>query len=92
LEALYKYSVSGNTNHKHLMPPDAEMWRSPECLVQRGDVAESILEFAKRRDADLIVLGMHKAYGVPGAATHLPMTTMHKVMANAQCPALTVRD
>jgi nucleotide-binding universal stress UspA family protein len=83
---------SSKTRLEHMMPPDAEMWCAPEYLVERGDVAEKILDVAKRRDADLIVLGVHKAEGVPGAATHLPMATAHKVMANAQCPALAVRD
>lgn len=83
---------SSKTRLAHLMPADAEMWCVPEYLVERGDVAEKILDVAKRRNADLIVLGVHKAAGVPGAATHLPIATAHKVISQAHCPVLTVRD
>lgn len=76
----------------HLMPPEAEMWCVPEFCVERGEVAEKILDVAKRRNADLIVLGIHQPTGVPGAATHLPMATAHKVVSHAHCPVLTVRD
>lgn len=76
----------------HLMPPEAEMWCVPEVCVERGDVAEKILDVAKRKNADLIVLGIHQPAGVPGAATHLPIATAHKVVSHAHCPVLTVRD
>lgn len=83
---------SSKTRLAHLMPPEAEMWCEPEYVVERGEVAERILDVAKRRDADLIVLGVHKAQGVPGAATHLPISTAHKIVAQANCPVLTVPD
>ena len=76
----------------HLMPPEAEMWCVPEVCVERGEAAEKILDVAKRRKADLIVLGIHQPVGVPGAATHLPIATAHKVISQAHCPVLTVRD
>ncbi|HWF39309.1 MAG TPA: universal stress protein [Candidatus Acidoferrales bacterium] len=76
----------------HLLPPEAEMWCVPEVCVERGNVAEKILDVAKRRNADLIVLGIRKPTGVPGAATHLPIATAHKVVSHAHCPVLTVRD
>ena len=84
--------ASSKTRLEHLMPPEAEMWCVPEYCVERGDVAEKILDVAKRRNADLIVLGIHRATGVPGAATHLPIATAHEVLSHAQCPVLTVRD
>jgi nucleotide-binding universal stress UspA family protein len=83
---------SSKTRLAHLLPPEAEMWCVPEVCVERGEVAEKILDVAKRKNADLIVLGIHKAAGVPGAATHLPMATAHKVVTHAHCPVLTVRD
>jgi len=76
----------------HLMPPEAEMWCVPEVCVERGEVAEKILDVAKRKNAELIVLGIHQPAGVPGAATHLPIATAHKVVSHAHCPVLTVRD
>lgn len=83
---------SSKTRLTHILPPEAEMWCVPEYCVERGEVAEKILDLAKRRKADLIVLGVHRPSGVPGAATHLPIATAHKVVAQADCPVLTVRD
>jgi nucleotide-binding universal stress UspA family protein len=76
--------------HK-FVPPEAEMWCEPHFAVERGPTAEKILEVAKQRKADLIVLGVRRPSGFPGAATHLPMATAHKVITHAACPVLTVR-
>ena len=76
---------------RNLVPPEAEAWCRPECFVVRGDPAEKILEFALLRETDLIVLGVRPEEGVPGAATHLPIATAHKVVSHATCPVLTVR-
>lgn len=76
---------------RKLVPPEAQAWCKPEYFVERGDPAEKILEFANLRETDLIVLGVRPEKGVPGAATHLPIATVHKVVAHATCPVLTVR-
>ncbi len=76
--------------HK-LVPADAELWCAPKFLVERGEAAEKILDVAARSRADLIVLGMRKASGFPGAAEHLPIATAHKIVTHATCPVLTVR-
>jgi nucleotide-binding universal stress UspA family protein len=76
--------------HK-LIPEEAEAWCKPEYFVGRGDPAEQILDIAKLRETDLIVLGVKPEKGVPGAATHLPIATAHKVVQGALCPVLTVR-
>jgi nucleotide-binding universal stress UspA family protein len=76
---------------RNLIPPEAELWCEPRVAVERGSVAEKILEVATSRGADLIVLGVHKPKGLPGAATHLPFATAHKVVSQAKCPVLTVR-
>jgi nucleotide-binding universal stress UspA family protein len=81
---------SENLLHK-IVPPEAEARCKPECYVQGGDPAEKILEFAKMRGTDLIVLGVRPEEGVPGAATHLPIATAHKIVSHATCPVLTVR-
>jgi nucleotide-binding universal stress UspA family protein len=83
---------SSKTRLAKLLPPEAKTWCLPEYCVERGNVAEKILDVAKRRNADLIVLGVHRATGVPGAATHLSIATAHEVVAHAHCPVLTVRD
>ena len=74
-----------------LVNPEAELWCTPEPIVEEGAPAEKILDVAHRRHADLIVLGVRKASGVPGAASHLPIATAHKIVSHAACPVLTVR-
>ena len=76
---------------RRLVPPEAEAWCKPEYFVEHGDPAERILDLANLREMDLIVLGVHPEQGVPGAATHLPIATAHKVVSRATCPVLTVR-
>ncbi len=76
---------------RKLVPPEAGAWCKAEYFVERGDPAEKILEFANQRETDLIVLGVRREKGVPGAATHLPIATAHKIVSHATCPVLTVR-
>lgn len=76
---------------KKLVSAEAEAWCRPEYYVEKGDPAEKILELANQRESDLIVLGVKPEQGVPGAATHLPIATAHKVVSHATCPVLTVR-
>ena len=71
--------------------PQGVLREEPRCEVKLGTPAEKILEVARHLHAGLIVLGARRASGVPGAATHLPIATVHKVIADAPCPVLTVR-
>jgi len=75
---------------RNLVPPEAE-WCVPEYVVERGPASERILDVAARRGANLIVLGVRRPSGFPGAATHLLIATAHKVVSEAHCPVLTVR-
>jgi nucleotide-binding universal stress UspA family protein len=77
---------------RNLVPPEAELWCKPEAFVMSGEPAEKIIELAEKRRVDLIVLGACNKEVVPGAATHLPIATVHKVVAHAKCPVLTVRS
>jgi hypothetical protein len=36
-------------------------------------------------------MGVHEPEGVPGAASHLEIATVHHVVAHARVPVLTVR-
>jgi nucleotide-binding universal stress UspA family protein len=74
-----------------LVPEEAEMWCDPKCRVEQGPEAEKILEVAVALGADLIVLGVRAPQGGVGAATHLLQSIAHQIVANAQCPVLTVR-
>jgi len=77
---------------RNLVSPEAERWCVPDYLVASGKPAEMILEVATKQKVDLIVLGVRKPSGVPGAATHLPIATAHRVVSQAPCPVLTVRN
>jgi nucleotide-binding universal stress UspA family protein len=77
---------------RKLVPTEADMWCEPRFAVEHGPVAEKILQVANERKADLIVLGVRRPSGFPGAATHLPMATAHKIVTHAECPVLTVRS
>lgn len=74
-----------------VLPPEAELWCKPELLVQYGHPAETILRIADAQKADLIVLGVRRADGRIGVATHVTRPTAHKVVSRAGCPVLTVR-
>lgn len=76
---------------RSLLPDEAKFWCAPHFLVEHGLPTSKILEVAARTNADLIVLGVHHPEGVPGAATHLPISTVHQIVAHAECPVLTVR-
>jgi len=73
---------------QQLVTQQAGLWCDPTYIVEQGPAAEKILDVAKRRHADLIVLGARPAKGL---ATHLNIGTVHKVVSQATCPVLTVR-
>jgi nucleotide-binding universal stress UspA family protein len=71
-----------------VVPPETNLWCDPEFAVSFGAPAEGVLEIAKSRHADLIVLGVR---GVASFAGHLPPATAYKIVCQAPCPVLTVR-
>jgi nucleotide-binding universal stress UspA family protein len=76
---------------RKFVSPEAEIWCEPHFAVERGPAAEKILEVAKQKKADLIVLGVRQPSGFPGAATHMPIAIAHQVVSRAECPVLTLR-
>jgi len=55
-----------------------------------GDVAEAILDFARRKAVDLIVMPVKRVD--PVLAAHLPKPdTAYEVVSRASCPVLTIR-
>jgi nucleotide-binding universal stress UspA family protein len=74
-----------------LVPPEAEVWCDAACFVEYGEATDRILDFARSRNADLIVLGVRPMKGKLDVSTHLATNTAHKVVAHATCPVLTVR-
>jgi nucleotide-binding universal stress UspA family protein len=73
---------------QRLVTEQAGLWCEPTYIVEQGSAAEKILDVAKRRPTDLIVLGARPAKGL---ATHMNIGTVHKVVSQAKCPVLTVR-
>jgi nucleotide-binding universal stress UspA family protein len=64
------------------------LWCEPEFLTEFGDPAETIMQAARERNAELIVLGIRR---VATFAGHLPPATAYKVVCQSRCPVLTIR-
>ena len=92
LVSAYDVTEASQKLLRKLVPAEAQAWCKPEYIVERGNPAETILRIAQLRESDLIVLGVKEENGVPGASTHLPITTAHKVVSRAVCPVLTVKS
>jgi nucleotide-binding universal stress UspA family protein len=86
-----QYKESTLRRLQTLVPAGADLWCEPNCRAEQGSEAEKIIEVAVAIGADLIVLGVRRPQGGVGATTHLLQSIAHHVVANAQCPVLTVR-
>ncbi len=79
-----------------LVPPEAEPWCHVTCGIEFGHEfarpAERIVDVARQREADLIVLGAHAADSAISTVTHLSHSTVQHILAHASCPVLTVRS
>jgi nucleotide-binding universal stress UspA family protein len=92
-ELVQPHDIENAPLHKlqALVPAETELALEPSFIVEQGNPAEKILEVARKRRADLIVLGVKQAQGLMGGSTHLPWTIAHEIVAHAACPVLTVR-
>ncbi|HEX3155609.1 MAG TPA: universal stress protein [Candidatus Angelobacter sp.] len=74
-----------------VVPPEICLWRKPVCMLKYGLPSANILEVARQIRADLIVLGAR--HPEPARInSHLPWATAARVIAEAECPVLTVRQ
>ena len=73
---------------KSLVPPDLRCNVKTEHVVMTGFLPESIVDVARQRNVDLIVMGAHT--DTAKMAAHDPGTVLHSVIAHAHCPVLTV--
>jgi nucleotide-binding universal stress UspA family protein len=74
-----------------VVPAEAGLWRQPACIIKHGLPSAQILEVARGAGADLIVLGAR--HPEPARInSHLPWATAARVIAEAGCPVLTVRQ
>ena len=89
---LFEVSVADAISRLYeIVPKKANFEFPPEVAVEYGEASDRIVEVAKRRGVDLIVIGVRDAAGRLSAATHLERAIAHKVVAHAPCPVLTVR-
>ncbi|SFS18669.1 Nucleotide-binding universal stress protein, UspA family [Granulicella pectinivorans] len=70
-----------------LIPERARDWCTPECIVEYGDAATSILAAAQRLDAGLIVLGARQS---SFWLSYLEHGLTPNIVANSVCPVLTI--
>ncbi len=77
---------------KNVVPLGAGLPGQPTYVMQRGAPADAILGTAKKVHADLIVLGARGADKHLTAATHFSGSIACRVIANAECPVLTVHS
>ncbi len=75
---------------KKLIPPGTKLTVPPEFVVGTDFLPEGILTAAKQHHADLIVMGANRADSAHTVA-HVPWSVAYQVIAQAQCPVLTVR-
>ncbi|MBZ5528985.1 MAG: universal stress protein [Acidobacteriia bacterium] len=76
---------------RETVPAEAGLWCEPHCEVEIGSPGDVILEMARRREADLIVMGVRKPEAPMGLITHFGQATAYRVVCEARCPVLTVR-
>jgi len=87
------YSMKGCAGlMRSLVPPESGLVPEPHMIVEHGAPAARILETARLRGANLIVMGARSSEGDFGAAIHLPGSVVHQVISRAECPVLTVRE
>lgn len=72
-----------------LIPNEAMFWCAPRTEVAFGDPETEILAAADRFNANLIVMGVHRAAPM---ASHTLWATASKIVQKAKCPVLTIRD
>jgi nucleotide-binding universal stress UspA family protein len=70
------------------VPSETKQWCKPDLVVRSGDSASEILDVARSKNIDLIVMGAKSGRTV---INHLPKPTTSTVAAHATCPLLTVR-
>jgi nucleotide-binding universal stress UspA family protein len=62
-----------------------------QIRVEFDHPVRAITAFANARKADAIVMGIRSGGELSRAATHIPWTLAHRVIAKAKCPVLTIR-
>lgn len=72
---------------KNLAPQSRFPWCAVSHVVTFGGTAKEILDAAKDRNADLIVLGLHSAVRF---TSHVPERLSYRLLCDAPCPVMSV--
>jgi nucleotide-binding universal stress UspA family protein len=72
---------------KYVAPQDRYRWCRLEHTVRFGDPARQILETAKEKGADLIVVGLHTSVQY---TSHFPERLAYSIVCDAPCPVMSV--
>lgn len=79
------------TQMRSIVPEDGSFWHKATFVIAYGLPSSRILDVARRIKPDLIVLGAR--HPEPARInSHLPWATAARVIAEAPCPVLTVRQ
>lgn len=82
----YEAVAHGEQQLRELISNGPPLWHEPECLVESGEPAETVLHVAAK-EVDLIVLGVKR----PGLLTkHLGSGVGYRIVCQATCPVLSV--
>ena len=73
------------------IPAELELRYGPEIVVEKGAVADRILNLAADLSADIIVMGAHGVRSFAEMASHFG-SIAHKVVSLSPCPVLTVSE
>ncbi len=76
-------------NLEQLLASRVDLGLKIEIVAEFGSPAESILDHAAAKRSGLIVMGLRAAAPLR-FSSHIFWTACHKVIAQAQCPVLTV--
>ena len=79
---------SAATSMQGLLDKIAKLGVKAESLLLKGSPAEQIVNAAKERNADMIVIGTH---GRTGLSKLFMGSVAGRVVSTAECPVLTVR-
>jgi nucleotide-binding universal stress UspA family protein len=76
---------------RDVVPLGSGLASRPNCMVERGTPADSILGVAMRENADMIVLGIRSKGRSVEHSKRFAHSVAYKVVTLAECPVLTVR-
>jgi len=87
----YKDSIRDTTCKRLEGLVPGELWCRPDFVVVFDFPAQGILQIARERESDLIVLGVNRHTAI-ALTSHLPWSVASDVVNAAPCPVLTVRE